>query len=229
MRSHAAVLGLALALSAGPAQPGPWPREAGTGFLSLSHSVTEDRARAGRPVSGYSAVYGEFGLGRARTLGLDAGRGDRYGDWSAILFFRRALDDGRGRHRFALEFGLGGMGADGMQSQALLRPGLSWGRGLETALGPGWAALDSFVEYRLDDRNAALKADLTLGLKPRPGQMLILQVQSGDYPGADPYLRLVPSYVRRLGRSGTYLEIGLKAGLAGEETQGLKIGLWHRF
>lgn len=227
MRPHAAAL--ALALSAGAAQPGPWPREAGTAFLSLSHSVTEDRTRPGHPVSGYGALYGELGLGGWLTLGLDAGRGDRYGDWSMIIFLRRALDDGRGRHRLSVEIGVGGMGADGAKTQPLLRPGLSWGRGVATGWGPGWAALDSLVEYRPEDRTAALKADLTLGLKPDPDRMLILQLQSGDYPGSEPYLRLAPAYVRRLGRSATFLEIGLKAGLVGERTRGLKIGLWRRF
>lgn len=229
MRSHAAALALTLVLSAGPAQPGPWPREAGTGFLSLSHSMAGDRDQPGRRAAGYSALYGEYGLDGALTLGLDAGRGDLYGDWSAVLFLRHALDDGNGPHRFAAELGLGGMGADGTAPQPLLRPGLSWGRGLETGWGPGWATLDSFLEYRLGDGEAALKADLTLGVKPTPDRMLILQVQSGDYPGTPPYLRLAPAYVRRLGRGETFLEIGLKAGLAGEETQGLKIGLWRRF
>ena len=229
MRRHATALGLAIFLSAGPAQPGPWPREAGTGFLSLSHSVTEDRSQTGRPVSGYSALYGEFGMGAGLTLGLDAGRGDRYGDWSAILFLRRALDDGRRPRRISVELGIGGLGADGVKAQPLLRPGLSLGRGLATAWGPGWATLDSLVEYRPEGGTAALKADLTLGLRPDPDRMLILQVQSGDYPGSAPYLRLTPAYVHRLGRSATFLEIGLKAGLVGERTRGLKIGLWRRF
>ena len=229
MRAYAAALILALALSAGPAQPGPWPREAGTGFLSLSHSLSEDRARPGRPASGYSAVYGEYGLGAGLTLGLDAGRGEAYGDWSALLFLRRPLDGGHGPHRFAAEFGVGRIGADGADPQAVLRPGLSWGRGMETAWGDGWATLESYAEYRLNDEETALKADLTLGVKPGPDRMLILQFQSGDYPGARPYLRLAPSYVHRLGRGETFLEIGLKAGLAGDETQGLKLGLWRSF
>lgn len=222
MRPHAAVLALVLALSAGTARPGPWPREAGTGFLSLSHSLSRE---AGHPSTGYSAFYGELGLGGGMTLGLDAGRGDTYGDWSALFFLRRSLDDGRGPNRLAAELGLGRMGADGTGAQVVLRPGLSWGRGLPS----GWATLESYLEYRLAERRAVPKADLTLGLKPGPDRMLIFQLQSGDYPGAPPYLRLAPSYVQRLGRGEAFVEIGLKAGLAGDETLGLKLGLWRAF
>ena len=109
-----------------------------------------------------------------------------------------------------------------------IRPGLSWGRGFESAGGGGWLGVESSVELRLPSGDTAVKADFTAGLKPTEAWMLIAQVQTGLYPDADPIVRLAPSVVRRLGDT-THAQLGLIGGVVGDDAVGVKLALWFSF
>lgn len=218
-------IALALCVLPGVAAAGAWPRELGQWFASVTHKYADERGRAGSAQAGYSTLYIERGMPGRRTIGLDLGRGDTYGDWSALAFLRVPLDTGAGANRFAAEIGLGGGGGEGAGTHVLIRPGLSWGRGLRK----GWAALDGFLEYRPDKGTGIWKLDATLGLKPSARSMMILQLQSGDYPGAKPFTRLAPSYVRQVGRGNQFVEIGLTYGLSRDRQAGIKLGSWMSF
>ncbi|MEX5729886.1 hypothetical protein Ga0609869_003239 [Rhodovulum iodosum] len=219
---------LMLLLGAPGAHAGAWPRGEGQAFLSFSQAHSADPGQRGGTPDSYAGLYAEYGLGPRLTLGLDAGHARDAGSWTAIAYLRRSLDRGAGRHRVAAELGLGARGRAGRRAEPVLRPGLSWGMGLNTRWGPGWAGVESYAEHRVESAETALKADTTLGLKPRPGRMLILQIQTGDYPGAAPYLRLAPSLVQRVGRHG-HLELGLTAAALGDTRVGVKLGTWVAF
>lgn len=196
---------------AGSACAGAWLREEGQAFLSTSQEAWGD--------GGYTAFYGEYGLGRGLTVGLDAGQA-RGAAWGGVLYARGALGPAEGAGRMAWELGAGHRSGDG----AVIRPGLMLGRGFDW----GWAGLDTFAEYRSRPGDIAYKADATLGLSRRDGTRLyILQLQGGKYPGSDAYLRLAPAHVRRWGKAK--VEIGLSLGLIGDDRRGLKLGTWWTF
>jgi hypothetical protein len=217
---------------AAQAEAGAWPREPGAFFLSISGTLSTGAETLLAPmtdVRSASQVFAEYGLSEAWTLGLDALRatGDDATLTAGLVSLRRPVWRGDGGGIAAAELGLGVLeDADG--TQARVRPGLSWGRGFESARGDGWLGVESSVELRLPSGDTAVKADFTAGLKPTEAWMLIAQVQTGFYPDADPIVRLAPSVVRRLGDS-THAQLGLLGSLAGDDAVGLKLALWFSF
>jgi hypothetical protein len=235
IRLLALVLGILGGLTPGISLAGSWPREAGTGFASLSQWQglgTSD---------GYTALFLEYGLTRRLTLGIDTGRSVS-GDGKAVMFLRVPVLRLLGGP-VAAEIGYGEIGG-----QRVLRPGLSWGRSFTRPRWQGWVAVDSRVELGLDRSRLDEKTDITFGLTPRrpDGQTadwtVMLQVQTGVVdireqlfllqtegiqPGAS-FVRLVPSVTYRL-REGLDLEIGYFRALDGTGAQGIKLGLWSSF
>lgn len=114
------------------------------------------------------------------------------------------------------------------QRDVRLRAGLSWGLGFQSRWGDGWAGVDTSAETRLPARDRILKADFTAGIKPTDRLMLIAQLQTGLYPGADPLVRFAPSVVRRIGET-SHIQIGVEAGLRGDDTLGVKLATWWTF
>lgn len=206
---------------------GAWPREEGSMFLSFGYTLSSPKDALGDDLQGYSSTYLERGLGADLTLGVDAGM-ETDTDYSAIFFLRRPFGSGAGPNVFAYQGGLGLAGSAGTRHDYLLQLGASWGRGLTTPWGAGWAALDTSVQYRLEKGEIAGKADLTLGLKPTDRTKLMIQMQVGDYPGSAPYLRLVPSVARELGR-GRHIELGAQFGVRGDDRLGARLGTWLEF
>jgi len=202
----------------GPVQAGPWLRAEGEGFVSYSIMLVD--AGSSDVSDGYATLYGEYGAAPNLSLGVDLGT-DGDGFYSGFVFALLPLS--RERIKVALELGAGVIDGAGA-----MRPGLSLGTGF-TAMGrPGWASLDARSEIMARNGNAALSADLTLGIKPRPGTKVILQLQQGG-PMHDPdYLRLAPSIVWEM-KPGRHLEIGATAGLKNAEDYGIKLGFWHSF
>jgi hypothetical protein len=206
-----------LFLLAGQAEAGAWPRAEGETFLSFS--VEADPAA--RVPDGYAALYAERGLAGGLTAGLDIG-GDRAEMNKALFFLRWPLARDRPEAKIALEMGLGYAG-DGLA----LRPGLAWGRGIEWGGMPGWLSLETHA-LLFDDLDGLWKADLTLGLKPRPRNKIMLQFQAALPSDSSPYVKLAPAWVRQI-RDGRHIEIGVTAGIWRSDDLRLKLGLWHRF
>ncbi|MCG6903595.1 MAG: hypothetical protein LJE68_13025 [Rhodobacter sp.] len=222
------VLLTVLILVACPVQlwAGAWPRDKGATFLSFTHTLSAPMDAPVQNLSGYSTAYLERGLGRNLTLGFDGGMAAG-GDYAAIVFLRRSLGSGQGRNAFALQGGLGLATSSGSASY-VIEAGASWGRGMKTVLGAGWAALDTRLQYRPDQAGIVAKADLTLGFKPVERTKLMFQVQLGDYPDSDPYVRLAPSLAREIG-PGRHIELGAQIGVVGDDRVGLKLGTWLEF
>lgn len=212
-----ALIILALLSPVAPARAGPWMRETGKGLAVISAYPGANAA------SSYAGLYAEYGLTPRLTAGIDTGRAAS-GRAKAIAFLRRALPlPGPPAMVASAEIGLGRVAR-----QAVLRPGLSLGYGLDGKLGTGWLALDTMAEIGLTRRTRALKTDLTLGLRPRDGLQAMLQLQTGRSAVDPPVARLVPSLVMEL-RGGAQLELGLTHSLRGPRDTGAKIALWRRF
>ncbi|MCT8162018.1 hypothetical protein [Pseudoruegeria sp. SHC-113] len=217
---------IALLLMPHRADAGAWPREEGTRFTSVKYTLA-DREEIDRP--GYLSVYSERGLPHRLTFGYDGGSNlDDYG-FSGVLYLRKSLP--WRAHWFGFELGVGLKGEydeyGQLHTEPIVRPGLSWGRGLSFRGLNGWAGLESFAEVWVDSQETAVKLDGTLGFSSARGDLFILQLQSGQYPGSDPYLRLAPSYVRAVGP--VQLELGLQQELTGQTRTGLVFGIWTEF
>lgn len=221
--------------AAGQVSAGAWPREAGTGFASVTRWQAQDSADS------YSALFVEYGLLPRLTLGLDAGRSVS-GQTKSIVFVRAPFGQAMGG-LVAAELGWGEIAG-----RRVLRPGLSWGRSIARPRWEGWLAVDTLMELDLETRQIDIKTDVTLGLTPQSQAgtasdwTFMLQVQTGlvdlqdslyllHSEGIVPevsFLRLVPSVTYQL-REGMHLELGLYRGLNGSSERGVKLGLWSRF
>lgn len=227
MRSLLAFLSLLLACAA--AQSGPWPREKGQTFLAFS--VTSEAA----------SLWAERGLGRGNWLSAEL----RYGrdhSYSAMLSFNRALPD-LGAWKFAWHVGakveMPPLDAEidlwyppwvtyeiKIKWRPILsgRAGFSAGRPLSRPW-PGWFAADLWLEHKQDAVN--LKADLTLGYRPRESVMMVAQLQAAKIMGGKLDLHLAPSLLWEP-RKGLHLELGLRQAIGGGGTSA-KIGSWITF
>jgi hypothetical protein len=210
----AIVLAAAFGLAA-PAAAGPWPRDAGQFFFSVTHSIP-----TGAGANGESAVYGEYGLGNDWTLGVDAGLGTT-GFHRAALFLRRS--HAAGAHRFAWELGVGVATAPGA-SEIRLRPGLSWGMGIARPL-PGWFSVD--LRGDLGPGEARGKIEATVGVKPTRRLMGLVQLQVDAVSGKTA-VHLAPAAVWEL-RPGLNVEIGVRAGVSDGAGSSLRLGTWLSF
>lgn len=216
---------VAWALATAIASAGPWPREAGATFLSFSTLVTSPSDSIGDDVQTFTSIYYERGMQRQLTFGLDAGFNDEW-DYSVLAFVKAPIMQSADPHKFAVRFGLGTI--DGPTQDYTAMAGAYWGRGFESGFGPGWASLDLQARYRFDAGDTVLKADATLGVKPSDRLKLILQVQTGDYPGSEPFIRLAPSVVWSIGE-GRHIEFGGQIGVLNDDRVGLKLGTWFEF
>ncbi|MGP3699156.1 hypothetical protein [Rhodobacter sp. NSM] len=234
------LLGLAAlagaALCASPAASGPWAREEGSLFLTISHQ--QDAAS-----DSWTGLWAEYGFTPRITLGLDGGMSGG-GDGKLILWAQKAWE--RGPHRIAASAGVGASFIAGKASP-LLQVGGGWGRGVTTRFGPGWlaaearaiiAARDVTFSQELNAQTVATytylvpetsgKAELTVGLKPRDRLMLIGQLQLDYGREAGLESRLATSLVYDL-REPVKLELGLILPVSGRSEPALKLGMWLDF
>lgn len=235
-RLFAALLALA-GLLAPSVQAGPWARAPGEVFLSYSHNLatTADALAAGdMRMEAFSALYGEVGLGRRLTLGLDLGRGT-YTD-EALIFLRRTLTRPDATWQVALDFGLGQRRVAGLDDSRLARAGLSVGRGfgaealdwIPGGMAGGWIGLEAVAIRDLTRDTQRWKVEATLGLRRSDRLSVMLQLMAEDWPGNDISYGINPSVVFRI-RDGTSLELGARTSFEENPRFGLELGLWHQF
>lgn len=227
---------LALCGSACAVQAGPWPRDEGAVFLSLSQEQDAD-------ANGYTSLYGEYGLGARITMGLEAGRSNT-GDATVLVWVERGF--GTGPLRYATSLGFGLSRREG-QMLPVGQLGLSLGRGFATGFGDGWAVLDTRVQiaakpmaeavqvsqsttvlYEYLIPETGVKSELTLGLKPWQGTMLIGQLRMVQTVDQDFGASLSAAVVRDLGGQAK-IELGLVQPLTGENEPALRLGTWLSF
>lgn len=239
-------MGAALLLGLSPADAGPWPRDKGATFLSLS----AERDRAG---GSHGALYAEYGLTARTTLGLELNRSGA-GETGAILWVQRALDRGQGTHRLAAHTGGGVVRRDG-QTLPVAQAGLSWGRGVPRLGLPGWeggwlsaqlllrttgtgAPVPDIEEQVVHDRpwfvssfltaEQVVKTDLTLGLRPRRGMMLVNSLWLEHRPEEAVSARLMSALVLDM-HGPARLELGLVQPVSGPAERAVRLGTWLEF
>lgn len=220
-------------LDAGAAWAGAWPREAGTAFVSAGQTFStggRNLVAALADLRSFSSLYAEYGLTPDITLGaeLSHARSLDAGLTAGMVFVRRPVWRTETGQIVSIEIGAGTRDDGEDLRESRLRAGLSWGLGFESRWGAGWTGVDASAEMRVPSRDMVYKADFTAGIKPNDRLMLIGQVQTGLYPGADPLIRLAPSVVRRFGKS-THIQIGVEAGVLGDDAVGLKLATWWTF
>lgn len=236
---RALALLLLVCLTAPGALAGPWPRGKGETFLSFAVEYSDSRD--------YGGLYAEHGLTENLTLGLDLGTTSSDAQ-KAIAFARWPIGETAGPLRMSVQFGIGyaerwrtppfklvikGGGplpplpAPRPKMRPVVQTGLSVGRGLELLGHNGWVTLDTSAEID-EDLASHFAADATLGLRGRKGHMVIVQLQTGATDAGDTWAKLAPSYVLELSAS-QHLEMGLVAGLAGDNDIAARLGLWQKF
>lgn len=216
-------LGLFILLMSGPpATAGAWPREKGSGFVSsairLAWPKDALRGKADAKSTQYQTFYMEYGLSESLTIGVDLGRSVS-GQDKTVLFFKIPLRQAETGPKISAQLGFGRISGN-----TVIRPGLSLGWGHEN----GWLSFDAVSEIDVNKGQADQKIDMTWGRNLNKGHKLILQLQTGD-PAADPpFARFAPSYVIPLNKS-IKIEAGTSFGIFGDETAGIKIGVWASF
>ncbi|MFD2740536.1 hypothetical protein ACFSUD_13190 [Sulfitobacter aestuarii] len=223
MRCRLSLAILSICLAVNVAQAGPWLRDEGSGFTSLSYSGTYflDTAQAN---------YLEYAWRDDLTLGADISfYTDRYGAPSgeATLFFRRPLSDSESVHRFAYELGLG---ARWSQFALLphLKTGLSWGRGLTLGERHGWSNIDAAILWDLVEKSHRIKLDSTIGLSFNARFTGMMQLYL-THENTRSYAKLAPALVVALGKGKTRLQIGAEIPLRNRYDTALKLALWRDF
>lgn len=206
---------LLLCLVATQASAGAWPRQKGSGFASIATRLEFDETYTLSP--SYNSIYLEYGLNGRHTLGVDAGQSSD-GATRTVAFLRMPLFETKRGNPVAIELGLGKI-----DEQIVLRPGMSWGRGLKY----GWLAADGLAEL-YETGNVTLKLDVTFGLKSKAGHMLILQLQNEKPIMAPTQTAFAPSVVLPFGKT-RHLEIGGAMSLNDRESYSFKFGLWQDF
>ncbi len=211
---------MVIGLGIGPLHAGAWPRGEGNHFFSTTMRVAASNLDG--PFFTYNTFYYEYGLNDRVTIGADIGRAVS-GEIKAIAYARMPVFLRSEHNRYAIEFGFGTIAGN-----TVARPGLSFGRGISTPWGHGWVSIESVAETTVSTSQIDYKADFTFGIDVHPKAKLILQMQTGA-PYGDPYFaRFAPSLVVKVSRK-SHVEIGMTAGLVGDNQLGLKIGLWREF
>ncbi|MBV7396074.1 hypothetical protein [Mameliella sediminis] len=224
MRPAAAFLGAVLVtcLAAQPALAGAWPRKQGTGFGSLSIRLgwpqDVETWTSMDPTEDYSTLFFEYGVTDRLTLGVDIGHSVG-GSGKSVMFFQWPIRSADSGAQATVQLGVGVI-----SGEKVLRPGISIGWGLEK----GWLSIDSVAEAYVDSGKVDYKVDLTWGRGLPKNRKLILQIQTGQPDGRDPFVRLAPSLVLPL-KGPLKVETGVTWGITGDSSMGLKLGLWTDF
>ncbi len=229
------LVGLLLFMQGGEA--GPWAREEGEVFLSLS----AEHDRAG---STYSSLYGEYGLGPRKTLGVELGYTDQ-GETTALLWLQTTLDKPEWANRFAVSAGLGAVERDGVYTP-LGQIKAGWGRGIEALPGGGWISAEASFRVTGTFETARVrqgwvtyettyltpeksgKAEVTLGFRPRDSLMLInqLRLEQRDDTGFSGSLAISTVYDAP---GPAQIEMGFVAPVMGQGEEAIKLGTWLAF
>ncbi len=209
-------------LAASGAEAGAWPRKKGEGFASVSVRLgwPQDMKdwRSLEPTQDYSTLYVEYGLTDRLTLGLDLGHSVS-GSGKTVAFLQYPLSQPDKGPRVTAQLGFGMISGD-----RVVRPGLSLGWGLDK----GWLSIDSVAEAHVEKGLTDYKLDVTWGRNLKSGHKIVLQLQTGQPDGRDAFARIAPSIVIPV-RDRFKLEAGATIGLKGDDSVGLKFGIWTEF
>ncbi|KAA2313710.1 hypothetical protein DL237_11235 [Pseudooceanicola sediminis] len=212
----ALVLSLATGLATGAAQAGAWPRGKGKHFAAAAlrfHSAT------GADWSKSLTYYHEYGLSDQINIGVDVG-GAISGFDKLILFATVPLPQILGVN-IASELGVGLVAGE-----AVVRPGVSLGRGLSRP--EGWITLEGAAEYFSQSDAVDWKVDTTFGLTLGARSKTYVQLQTGHQHGDAPFARLAASFAWQI-KPRLTLDVGASTSVMNSERYRLKFGVWREF
>ncbi|MDF1669849.1 MAG: hypothetical protein P1U83_09555 [Roseovarius sp.] len=198
------------------AHAGAWMRSKGEGFLSFNVEYNPEVK------STFTSLFIEYGITPRITSGVDLGFADDT-LYKAVAFGRYPLSAPDTDWQVSLEMGMGVA-----EDEAVLRPGLMLGRGLELGKLSGWLSIEALAYYEVDQDDVNVSTDLTLGVNLRKDLKLLVQLQNGNQPMNPDYLDLATSVVVKKA-PGLHLELGVKTGLKDTGSAAFKLGLWHKF
>lgn len=208
---------------AAPATAGPWLREKGKSFTSVSFATTWD-------LKSSTSSYLEYGFRDNMTIGADVGvfRSPLEGQTGfATVFLRRPLGRNEGTSRLAYELGVGASWADDIVSPHI-KTGLTWGRGFQLRDKGGWMTVDASVRWDLGHSLQVTKIDSTVGLNFTDKftgmfQLYVTNTQGETFATVAPSLIYTP-------KSGKFkIQIGVEALVDEISNPAIKLGLWREF
>lgn len=205
------------------AHAGPWLREKGSTFSSVSVSGTYLRDFG-------TATYLEYGLWDSMTIGADintttSGEGARSG--FATLFLRRPLGPNKGAHRWAYELGVGAAWEDEIILPHI-KTGISWGKGYSLREKNGWMTVDASVKWNLSGGDTAAKVDATMGMNFSDRTTGIVQLYL-THLDQKFYATLAPSVVLKPRKRKLKIQIGAEIPSEDTKNTALKLSIWREF
>ncbi|WP_108836578.1 hypothetical protein [Tateyamaria sp. Alg231-49] len=203
-----------------PASGGAWMRDVGETFLSFSSTIDEV-GQAG------NSLYLTHGLRPKLTIGAKIDTDMLVGqlvNGTGFVFARKPLPTDDRSFKLAYEIGIGStLGPDPL---ALLRAGLSYGRGFTLWGKSGWVALDSAAEWEVENSVTTYKLDSTIGLSLSARFQVMMQVFLTEIE-SDLSTTIAPSVIWRPKKDGpTRFHIGMEKE---DGTFAFKLGLWRTF
>lgn len=201
------------------AQAGAWPRDKGGAFLSGQARQNADTLDEAPVIS----VYGEYGLTDRWTIG---GKLDYALASNDILqmkaFARWHLPNSDEPWQKAVS-----LAVEGTKDDQYVSPSFHLGRGIETAIGPGWLDIELTTTLSVLDAQMDYSAFAQIGVKPsqRLMTMVALDVTGID---ADAQIDLIPSVAWEY-KQGKHLQLEWTYALDGAVKHEVAAGIWLEF
>jgi hypothetical protein len=232
-------------LLTGEASAGAWTQPAGDAFVSMGVSRYESGDYAETTVT----TYGEIGITDWLTGAL-AVEGDLPDGSDAIEtgysgFLRARLWTGPAGDPLSAQVGWIGdggdvadLGAPQIAREDEVDARLLYGRGFDSALGPGWLNVEAGYRWRLDISADELRLDATVGLRPWEDWLVMLQSfntvglrNNAPFGGDYDAFKLAPSVGYALSARATVV-LGVEREIAGRNIDygtRLRVSLWLDF
>ena len=205
------------------ANAGAWAREKGELFVAAGGNFLLSPG-AQLPVHYDPTVYAEWGLTERITLGADIHTANRGQIVSAFSFARIPIGDISANDRFAVSLGYGVSVKRDQPIAAIMRGGMSWGRGITN----GWLAIDASATLGTIDTTWRPKIDATWGRNWTDKWTTTLQLQTGQGWTDDYYAKLSPTAIYSV-RPNIKFALGAVQGLTGDRGAALKLETWFSF
>lgn len=212
-----------LSLSPIAAGAGSWARDEGTLFIAAGGNfLLSDGAEL--PVHYDPTVYAEYGLTKRVTLGLDVYTADKGRIASAFGFAAVPVGSITGANRAMVSLGYGYRLNPDTTTEALMRLGLSLGRGMDR----GWLSADMSATIGMLDTTWRPKADFTYGHIWSDRWATTMQLQTGIGYYDDEYVKLSPTIIYTF-TDKIKVNLGAVKALSGDGGSALKLETWLTF
>ncbi|MCF7699322.1 hypothetical protein [Loktanella sp. M215] len=214
---------LLLTVLSSASHAGAWPRDKGELFIAAGGNFLLSTG-AELPVHYDPTVYGEYGLTDRLTLGLDFYTADKGRIASGFTFISVPVGSLQMRNRASVSLGYGYRLNPDASTEALMRIGLSVGRGLNK----GWLAADTSATFGTLDTIWRPKADFTWGRSWSDRWTTTLQLQTGEGYYDDYYAKISPTAIFSLS-DRFKINLGAVKALTGDGGSAMKLETWLTF